>query len=297
MSTSSPSETVSIVVGANGAFGSVERCLTALEPQVHSGGGVEVIVCGATPSDDTVRSQFPFARFETRPGMLVPELWSAGIDLSTGTIVALTISPMEAADDWVATMRDRLGLGSHVDALGGAIDAGKGLRLVDWAEYFCRYAADMPPFTAHESVDLPGDNAAYRRDALLRVRETWADGFWEPEVHRELKTTGSTLVHDPGLVVYQGRSAGFGAFVRQRLVHGRAYGHQRGVRFGVVRNFAGVVLAFGVPGILLLRQAGAVLAKGRHRGSLVASLPAMLAYDLAWAVGEARGHLDVLTRR
>lgn len=118
-----------------------------------------------------MRTRFPFARLETRPALLVPGLWRTGIELSTGAIVALTISPMEVADDRVAIIRDRLG--GSVDALGGAIDAGGGLRLADGAEYFCRYTADMPPFPTHESLDLPGDNAAYRRNRLDEVRESW----------------------------------------------------------------------------------------------------------------------------
>ena len=107
----------------------------------------------------------------------------------------MTISPMEVADDWVAIIRDRLG--GSVDALGGAIDAGAGLRLADWAEYFCRYAADMPPFPTHESLDLPGDNAAYRRDRLDEVRDSWGDGFWEPEVHRALKDIPAAVTVGP----------------------------------------------------------------------------------------------------
>ncbi len=286
------SKELSIVVAANGAPGSVARCLAALEPQSDVGSDVEVIVCEATPSDDAVRTLFPFARFETRPGLLVPELWRTGIELSTGVIVALTISPMEVADDWVAVIRDRLG--GSVDALGGAIDAGAGLRLADWAEYFCRYATDMPPFPTHESLDLPGDNAAYRRERLDEVRDSWRDGFWEPEVHRALKERGATLVHDAALLVRQGRSAGFGVFCRQRLVHGREYGRQRGLRFSRPRNLVGITLSFVVPWLLLARAGRRVFARGRHRARFIASLPLLLVFDIAWALGEARGHLDAL---
>ncbi len=290
MSTSS--SRISIVVASNGAFGSVARCLASIEPQAGPGSDVEVIVCEATPSDDSLRTQFPFARFETRPGALVPELWQTGIDLSDGAIVALTISPMEVADDWVATIRDRLSHG--IDALGGAIDAGDGLRLADWAEYFCRYSADLPPFPVHESLDLPGDNAAYRRDRLGEVRETWQDGFWEPEVHRALQERGATLVHDPALLVRQGRSAGFTAFCRQRLLHGREYGRQRGRRFSALRNVTGIALSFVVPPLMLARSARVVFARGRHRAKFIASLPLLLVFDAAWALGEARGHFDAL---
>ena len=288
------SAAISVVVGSNGASGSVARCLGSLAAQV--GSDTEVIVCEAAPSSDAVRAQFPFARFETRPGSLVPQLWQAGIEASSGEIVALTISPMVVADDWIATIRDRFASG-EIAALGGAIDAGNRLRLSDWAEFFCRYANDIPPFPVHESLDLPGDNAAYRRASLDEVRASWSNGFWEPEVHLALKKRGATLVHDPTLLVRQGRSAGFGAFFGQRLVHGREYGRARGARFSSARNVIGLAFAVVVPLLLLLRAARLVLARGRHRTRFVASLPLLLAFDVAWAFGEAHGHLDALATR
>ena len=54
MSTSAPRASVSVVVGSNGAPGSVARCLAALEPQTGPDSNVEVIVCEATASDDAV---------------------------------------------------------------------------------------------------------------------------------------------------------------------------------------------------------------------------------------------------
>ena len=262
---------LSIVVASNGTPGSVEACLAALEGQVD---GAQVIV-------------------QERPGALVPELWRDGIDAATGAIVALTISPMRPAADWVARIRERL---VADDVVAGAIDPGEGLRVVDWAEYFCRYARDMRPFERCENPEIPGDNCAYRRELLVRTRELWRDGFWEPEVNRALSRDGVRLWHDPEVVVFQGRSAGFGAFFRQRLEHGRAYGRQRGARFGTGRNVAGVGLAVVVPFVLLVRTAGEVFSRGRFRRRFAVALPALLAFDAAWAAGEAMGHMDTLRR-
>ncbi len=259
-------------MASNGAPGSVEACLAALEGQLD---GAEVIV-------------------RDRAGALVPELWRDGIDASSGAIVALTISPMRPAPDWVASIRGRL---AQDEVVAGAIDPGPGLRIVDWAEYFCRYARDMRPFVRRENPEIPGDNCAYRRELLERTRELWRDGFWEPEVNRALRSQGVGLWHDPDVVVFQGRSAGFGAFFRQRLQHGRAYGRQRGARSGRARNAAGVALALAVPFVLVARSAGEVFSRGRFRGRFLAALPALLAFDVAWAAGEAMGHLDTLQRR
>ena len=263
---------LSIVVASNGAPGSVEACLAALEGQVDD---AEVIV-------------------QERPGALVPELWRDGIDAASGAVVALTISPMRPAPDWVARLRERL---AEDEVVGGAIEPGDGLRMVDWAEYFCRYARDMRPFLRCENPEIPGDNCAYRRALLERTREFYRDGFWEPEVNRALQAEGVALWHDPDVVVYQGRSAGFGAFFRQRLVHGRVYGRQRGAMLGVGRNAVGVVLAWAVPLVLVARTAREVFGRRRCRTRFVVALPALLAFDVAWAAGEALGHLDTLLHR
>jgi hypothetical protein len=290
-SSSAETPALSIVIGSNGAPGSVERCLEALEPQLD---GAEVVVCEPEASGEPVRERFAFARFLERPGALVPELWRDGIDASGGDVVALTISPMQPAADWVETLRARL---ADDDVVAGAIDPGEGLRIADWAEYFCRYARDLRPFARRETLDIPGDNCAYRRELLVRTQELWRDGFWEPEVNRRLRADGVRLWHDPALVVFQGRSAGFRRFLGQRLVHGREYGHQRGRRFSTTRNLAGVLLAVAVPFVLVLRTAREVFRRRRYRGRFLLSLPVLLAYDVAWAAGEAVGHAGSLRRR
>ncbi|MGI8593482.1 MAG: glycosyltransferase [Solirubrobacteraceae bacterium] len=279
---------LTVVVGSNGSPGSVERCLAALEPQRD---GAQVIVCEPTASPPAVQERFGWAQWLEQPGALVPELWREGIDRSAGRIVALTISPMEPAPDWLnAILAEH---GRH-DAVAGAIETGERLRLVDWAEYFCRYAKDMRPFEPHETVDLPGDNATYKRELLERTRELYRDGFWEPVIHRRLAEEGIALWQSPLVVVRQGRSAGAGAFASQRLHHGRAHGRQRGEHFSAVRNLAGALGAPLVPGLLALRVLQTVFGRGRHRVRALLALPWMAWFNVAWAAGEARGHLDAL---
>ncbi len=85
--------------------------------------------------------------------------------------------------------------------------------------------------------------------------------------------------------------------MRQRLLHGRAYGQQRGKRFGAGRNAAGIALAVVVPVVLAARTAREVFSRHRYRARFLASLPLLLVFDVAWAAGEARGHLDALRGR
>jgi hypothetical protein len=283
--------TVSVVVGSNAPPDRLTPCLEALEPQRD---GVEVLVQEGEASPAALRERFPWATFQTRPGQLVPEHWRDGIDRASGEIVALTIAQMIPAPDWIATMRSLL---AEHDVVGGAIEPGRGLRLADWGEYFCRYSRDMPPIPPRANVEIAGDNAAYRRALLEGIAETYREGFWEPVSHRRLAADGVTLWHDPSLVVSQGRSAGFAAFARQRLEHGRRYGHQRGVHFSRARNLIGVLAAPLVPLLMTLRVLRQVLGKGRYRGRALRALPVILAYNAVWAYAEARGHADLLRRR
>jgi hypothetical protein len=289
-SSSLPEPIVSVVIGSN-APQALRACLGALERQ-HD--GAEVIVCEGEPSDATLRSRFPWATFVPAPGALVPELWREGIERSRGRIVALTIAQMVPAEDWLKTI---VGAHERHDAVGGAIDPAEGLRLVDWAEYFCRYSRDMRPFPANDDEDLAGDNVAFKRALLERHREHLATGYWEPVLHPVLREDGVQLWHTPEVVVRQGRSAGFGAFARQRLEHGRRYGHQRGENFGRGRNLVGVVAAPLVPFLMTLRVLQRVWTKRRYRRQAVASLPVIFAFNAIWAYAEARGHLDMLVRR
>jgi hypothetical protein len=232
---------------------------------------------------------------ENGPGpLLVPAQWRDGIDDATGDLVYLTISIMQPVADWQETARR---LAAEASGVGGAIEPGEDLRLRDWAEYFCRYARDMLPFDARETGEFPGDNAVYRRDALVAVRDVYRDGFWELEVNRALREQGHRLLHSPELIVRQGRSAGFTAFCRQRLVHGRIFGRQRGARFSTGRKLAGIPLAFVVPLLMAARTFREVFGRRRRRLRLVAASPLLLVYDAVWAVGEAAGYLDSLRGR
>lgn len=289
-SSSSAEPSVSVVIGSTAAPDALRACLEALEPQRD---GVEVIVVEATPAPEAVRGRFPWAHFLDRPGFLVPELWRDGVDVATADIVALTISAMVPAADWIESIRSEH---RAYDAVGGAIDPGRGLSASDWAEYFCRYAREMRPFASRRRGDLAGDNAAYKRTLLDRWRDDYRDGFWEPEFHRRLEAEGIPLWHTSNVVVFQGRSSGAAAFVRQRLKHGWKYGHQRGARFSRGRNVIGVVGAPAVPFVMTARVLREVFARGRYRARAIAVLPLIFGFELVWAAAEAAGHLDTLRR-
>lgn len=282
---------VSVVIGASGSESSLVRCLEALDRHRR---GAQVIVVEAQPSAAALRSRFPWAEFHERPGSLVPELWRDGIEKARGRIVAITIAPMIATPDWIdSIVREH----EQHDAVGGAIDLGSDLRLVDWAEYFCRYARDMPPFPAADREDIAGDNASYKRALLVDERPHLRTGFWEPIIHPALQRRGVGLWHTPAMLMRFGRSGGFVAFARQRLKHGRLYPRQRGGHFTRPRHLVGIVASPLVPFLMTMRVVRNVFAKRRHRGRAIAALPIIFAQNIVWAWAEALGHLDALRGR
>lgn len=277
-----------MVIASTGPDAALVQCLSALESQRTR---AEVLVMEAQPSSQGLRARFPWARFQAGAGALVPELWRDGIGLARGRIVSLTIAQMIPAPDWIdATIRAH----QEHDAVGGAIDPGPGLRRVDWAEYFCRYARDMAPFEPNDRDDLAGDNASYKRTLLLEEREHLRDGFWEPVIHPVLRGRGVALWHTPVMLVRQGRSNGFAAFARQRTKHGRLYAHQRGPGFTRARHAAGIIGSPAVPFLMTWRVLRNVFAKRRFRAQAIASLPLVFALNAVWAFAEARGHVECL---
>ena len=287
----SSAERVTVVIASNAPPARLAACLEAIEAQLDD--AVEVLVHEGNESPAELRARFPWASFTVSRGALVPELWRDGFRTAKGAVVAFTIAQMVPAPDWVDAI-NRLTV-DH-EAVGGAIDPGPRLRLVDWAEYFCRYARDMRPFAAHANLDLPGDNVVFSRRRLEEIASALETGYWEPVAHPALARNGVALWQSPELVVHMGRSAGFAAFVHQRLEHGRRYGHQRGINFSRARNLIGVVAAPAVPVLMTVRVMRRIFAKGRFRTQAVLALPAIVAFNVTWAYAEARGHLDMLLR-
>lgn len=279
---------LSVVIATTALESSLRCCLAALESQRDR---IQLIVVGAEPSSEAVRAEFPWAEFHHISGALVPELWREGIARARGRIVALTIGQMVPASNWVESIL--LAHQEH-DAVGGAIDPGHDLRPSDWAEFFCRYARDMAPFEPNDRDDLPGDNASYKRNLLVEEWEHLRDGFWEPVIHPILRHRGVRLWHTSAMLVRQGRSSGFGAFARQRSVHGRRYAGQRGAHFSRTRHVLGILGSPAVPFLMTARMLRQVVTKRRYRLRAVAVLPLIFALNAVWALAEARGHLELL---
>jgi hypothetical protein len=279
------------VVASRPEDGDPAECLAALEPQRDD--ETEVLVAsagGRAPG----RSGLTWAGHVEAPAdASVPRLWGLGLSRARGEVVAFTTTQFRPSPDWLAEIR-----ASHarLDAagIGGPVEPPPTESAFDWAVFFLRYSA----YLAHEREaavpDLAGDNASYKRAALLAIGAGGDGEFWEQEAHRRLLARGERLVFVPGMRVRQVGSFPAGVFLRQRLRHGRRFGTDRASRHGRIWRMAALGASPLIPAVLLGKVALRVLRSRRHAGRLLLALPALAACTGAWAAGEARGYLGAL---
>ena len=175
---------VAVIVACPESGPTVDASVATFLREVEGRG--EVVAVG--PSASRLAGQFPGLRAVDRPsGWLVPELWRDGLRESDAELVAFSTSQMIPRNGWLDDLISALQR-SGAAGVGGAIEPGLGLGAVDRAVYLQRYLNYAPP------VMLParpsGENAIYRRSWLDEVQSSWAEGFWETEVQREIEGQG-----------------------------------------------------------------------------------------------------------
>lgn len=281
---------LSIVIASIDASRTIDECLRRFR-QSADGVSVELIVVDASRDDSALRIEAHGGTMLVRCayGTLAPVLWAEGYRRSTGRVVAFTTAHCLPVEGWARAMADAISRGAS--GAGGPLVLAPGTRPLDWAVFFLRYSAFMPGTlgAGRISGEIAGDNAAYRRDALERHAETFADGFWEVDFHRSLRSDGGWLAAVPEAQVSFGPSFPWRTIVSHRFSHGRQFGAGR-VKGG--RPVWILVLgAPAVPALLIARAARRVWSDGGSRWHFVAALPWFVVLAAAWAAGEAWGAL------
>ena len=216
---------------------------------------------------------------------LVPELWGLGVAASRGAIVALLTAACVPGPCWVQALL-RLHEGD-VAAVGGPLGQRAPAALGDWALYFARYAAFVPPADTRDDAEVPGDNGSWKREAIAPDLDHIARrGFWELEVNAGLRSRGRRLVMSDDVTVWHTHSFGIGAFCRQRWAHGRLHGRSRAASGTSAAVACAAPLAWGS---MLLRVSRRVLTRGHHRSTFAAALPVIALFYACWVGGEAVG--------
>ena len=280
-----PLPRVSVVVAAKSPPPTLARCLDSL-----AGAHAEVLV--ADGSDEGALAEAVRSRAGMRhlaiPGAALPALKAAAIRAARGGIVAI-LDPTDAAepgwiDEILAAFED-----ASVAAVGGAVlledAAGRG----NAAAYLFEYGAFNPPFEAGDAPgDLPGNNVAYRREALgVTCADLLdAEGFYKPLFHERIRAHGGRLVLRPSLRVRHLTAHRFLDFGVRRFHYGRCFGATRTRRAPLARRLLYRALAPAIVPLLVARHVRRAWAHPANRRLLARSAPALCGVCAFWGIGE-----------
>lgn len=281
---------LSVVVVVFGGRESLTKCLDSLTRQ-EAVEGVEIVVpCDDRVSDvGSLRGKYPGARFEVVEGRRsFAELRAIGVKISQAPIVAITEAQCVPAGDWCGQV-----LNDHREphaAIGGVVDKESG-GVVSWAMYLCDYSRYMPP-VAEGAVDhLTDCNVTYKRSWLEKITGAWPVEFHEPTVHWALQGKGQSLWLSPRIVVRHGRGWTLGEAIADRFAFGRLFAATRVAAVSPGKRAVYALTAFLVPPLIVWRAGRNVMRKGRHKGRLLAALPAMMLVATVWGLGEWVGYV------
>ena len=285
---------LSVVIGVHDAESVIAECLGALQPQAIAA-GAEIIVADSSTdrTPQIVAREFPEARLlHFDQPLTLPELRGRGIAAAKGDVVAIIDAYSIVGEAWV-----RETLRAHADhvhpVIGGSVDLHEACRgsLLAWAVYLNEYGMFMPPVPYGEFWILPGSNIAYKRGALFDGRGPRFTVFWKTFANESLESSGAGLLLVPGMAVRLRKPIPFGDFLRTRLDHGRCYGGMRTADATTAVRAARAASCVLVPFVLQYRWTRAYLAKRRHVGVFMVTLPLQLLLFGAWAAGECVGYV------
>lgn len=284
---------LSVVIGSIACSRSIERCVASIEAACKGlDSEIIVVTVAADEADEGVATvaRRPGVRVQTlAPPALMPHLWAAGLAISRGQVVAFTTGHFEVSESWARGLLG--GIERGATGVAGSLSLAPETRPVDWAVFYLRYSPFLEDIPSDRDVaDIPGDNAAYRRDALDRHSTSFADGFWEVDFHRRIRAEGARLALVPAAGTRFRPFASLRAFARQRFEHGCQFGGWR-VKFHGRPAWLIAVAAPAVPFVLVGRIARRVLRRPSERMRFIGALPALMTLATAWAAGEAWGAL------
>jgi len=299
---------VAIVSDTTGPGGTahLEGCLGALERQAHAP-QMEILV----PYDARIASmaefarRFPAVRFirvEEFRGASPPrrgsrehhdELRGIGIRHARAPLVALLEDHGHAGARWCAAL-----VKEHEQpyaAVGGAMENGVD-RPLNWAVYFGDFGRYQNPVPRGPSATVSDANVCYKRAALERVADAWAESYSEARVHAALAERGETLALSPDVIVYQHRlDLRLGPALEERRVWGRSFAAARAEHMTLLCRAVYAALTPALPAALLARQCRNIVRTKRNLGAFAKALPLTALLDLAWSWGEFLGYVTGVT--
>jgi hypothetical protein len=273
--------------------GRLSECLESLRLQVNPD-ETEVIVAGSRDGAASVVESFKWARFvENIRTPTIPRLLGSGIAAAAGEIIVITDSSCVVAEDWIGSIvrayQSQLQRQSET-IIGGAVEIDGEPRAAEWAAFFCEYAQFMLPLSAGQTNEIPGNNLAFRREALEQASRYVHPEFWKSYWSGELQKRGAQILAAPEMVVRQEKHYDARAFLVRRFNHGRCFAGMRLTSSSIFLRFLYGAGSLVLPFILMARVITTVLTKRRYLRQFCLSFHFVMLAVLAWSLGELCGY-------
>jgi hypothetical protein len=284
-----PSITVAIVSICGPAH--LSRCLDALRDQdVATPFDVVVAYDPGLHGIEELAPQYPEARIFSNVGQRTPlELASRAVAASGGDVVLLTEDHCVPDPHWVSRLSGALAPGEA--AVGGSVATDPTASALDFAFYFVDFFRYAPPVVPGPSPSLTVCNVAYRRQALLDLRDLWSDIFHETAVNSAIRDRHGPLRLIADAPVSMRRHVRFGDAVYERYAFGRLFGCTRLEFEPPGRRLLYTVASPALPALILSRMIRKVIRAPRLRWPFTRALFHLIVLIGAWSWGEWLGYL------
>jgi hypothetical protein len=281
---------LSIVVPSVNGWPELEGCLDALAAAAHA------LPCEALIPErcgDDVRARIaarmPAARvLPVAAGTTIPQMRAAAFAAATAPTVVVIEDHVHVPDGWAQRILAQRAAGHRV--IGGVVENAATATTTDWAAFLCEYSGSLSARSEGPAEWITGNNTAYDRALLAEFAPVIAEGRWENTLHDAFRAAGIVLWHDPLLVAgHRKHYAAASDYAGERYTYARAWGAMHGREAGALARLARGVATIALPPLLLARIVARTWPHRALRGRLLASLPLLAYFVVAWAVGEWAG--------
>ena len=281
---------LSVVVPSVNGLAALVPTLAALEEQ-ESVTHLEILVPERTGGEtrNTLSRRFPGVLvIPVASGTPIPAMRRMAFERASAPVVAVIEDHVVVPPDWARRLADAVDEARPI--VGGWVRNAATERLVDRAAYLCEYGHMLTTLPSGPADWLTGNNVAYHRTVLDRLKHVIDEDRWEDRLHEAARAESLTLHRITEIEVeHKMHYKSAFEYASQRYLYSRAYAGMRLGESGKLRSILYGLAALALPPILLARIVHNGWGVPEARTDLGRSLPMLALFVGSWALGEVVG--------